>query len=122
MWLGWVIPRAYRLGLVIATEAEGPVTRLTTSVCLSIYSVILVCDRLMHCGPRMVAIMERPGPSGVPGCCNRGKSKPCVPEKEVPSIRVGCVVYLRTKIEHVSLVIRPFDVAFSGIDRDWRSA
>jgi len=50
--------------------------------------------------------------------------KPCVPEKEGginpinPRGGLGCSLCLRTKIEHISLNFRPFEAAFSGIDRD----
>ena len=53
---------------------------------------------------------------------------PRVPKKEGainpinPRGELECSLFLRTKIEHISLDFRPFEAAFSGIGRDPRSA
>ena len=51
--------------------------------------------------------------------------RPGVPKKEVPINPInprgelGCSLFLRTKIEHISLNFPPFEPAFSGIARDF---
>jgi hypothetical protein len=54
--------------------------------------------------------------------------EPRIPKKESainpinPRGELACSLGPRAKIEHCGLNIRPFEGAFSGIDRAWRSA